>query len=359
MFSTEEKQQYDRHFILDKIGMDGQTKLKKSKVLVIGAGGLGCPILQYLTAAGVGTIGIVDKDTVNRSNLQRQILFTLDDLGKPKARCAAERLQKLNPFVKFEIHEDFLSTENALELFSSYDIIVDGSDNFQTRYLSNDAAVITSKPLIYGAIYKFEGQVSVFNYEDGPTYRCIFPTPPDANSIPNCSEIGVLGVLPGIIGCLQANEVIKIICGLEGVLSGKLLSINSLSLQQNILKFHKSKHAQVEKLLTNYDVFCGIQSADSETEISATHLKNLIIKDEVTLLDVRKAVERSNFNIGGIHIPLHKLQQELAALKDHNPIVVYCEVGQRSLIATKIIQEKYPNKSVQSLTGGLKSWKQL
>lgn len=359
MFSNEEKQQYDRHFILDKIGIAGQTKLKNAKVLVIGAGGLGCPILQYLTAAGVGTIGIVDKDTVNRSNLQRQILFSLEDLNKSKARCAANRLQKLNPFVNFEVYEEFLTTNNAIELFSNYDIIVDGSDNFQTRYLSNDAAVITNKPLVYGAIYKFEGQVSVFNFKEGPTYRCLFPTPPDANSIPNCSEIGVLGVLPGIIGCLQANEVIKIICDLEGVLSGKLLSLHSLSLQQNVLKFSRNKNTKVEKLLSNYDVFCGISTGSSSNEISPNELKDRIGTEDVTLLDVRKNVERSLFHIGGLHIPLHKLQPELDTLAAHNSIIVYCEVGQRSLIATKIIQEKYPNKSIKSLTGGLKAWKQL
>lgn len=358
MFSNEEKQQYDRHFILDKIGTEGQTKLKNSKVLVIGAGGLGCPILQYLTAAGVGTIGIVDKDTVNRSNLQRQILFTIDDLNKPKASCAAQRLQRLNPFVNFEVHLEFLTIENALTLFSQYDIIVDGSDNFQTRYLSNDAAYITKKPLVYGAIYKFEGQVSVFNYDNGPTYRCLFPNPPDANSIPNCSEIGVLGVLPGIIGCLQANEVLKIICGLDGILSGKLLSLNSLSLQQNILKFKKTEIANVSKLLQNYEVFCGIET-DNPLEISANDLQKALANKEITLLDVRKDLERSLFHIGGMHIPLHNLQQQLEDIKDNNPIVVYCQIGQRSLIAAKIILEKYPNKSVQSLTGGITAWKKL
>ena len=262
MFSKEENAQYNRHFILDLIGIKGQKKLKKSKVLVIGAGGLGCPILQYLTAAGVGTIGIIDKDTVDQSNLQRQILFSIDDIGNPKASCAAKRLQQLNPFVTFKTYIEFLSSENALELFSEYDIIVDGSDNFQTRYLSNDAAVLTNKPLVFGAIFKFEGQVSVFNYNNGPTYRCLFPTPPSANSIPNCSDVGVLGVLPGIIGCLQANETLKIICELDEVLSGKLLSFNALNLQQNILKFSKNKDIHITELI-DYDLFCGIEKNNS------------------------------------------------------------------------------------------------
>ena len=355
MFSKEENAQYNRHFILDLIGIKGQKKLKKSKVLVIGAGGLGCPILQYLTAAGVGTIGIIDKDTVDQSNLQRQILFSIDDIGKPKASCAAKRLQQLNPFVTFKTYIEFLSSENALELFSEYDIIVDGSDNFQTRYLSNDAAVLTNKPLVFGAIFKFEGQVSVFNYNNGPTYRCLFPTPPSANSIPNCSDVGVLGVLPGIIGCLQANETLKIICELDEVLSGKLLSFNALNLQQNILKFSKNKDIHITELI-DYDLFCGIEKNNS-IEITSSELKSEIDLQDITLIDVRKKMEREHFNIGGAHIPLHQIQQRLDELKEINNIVLYCQVGQRSILAAKIILEKFPNKNVKSLTGGMEAWK--
>lgn len=355
MFSKEEKSQYNRHFILNDIGVEGQEKLKKSKVLVVGAGGLGCPILQYLTAAGVGTIGIIDGDTVNQSNLQRQILFTVDDIGKPKATCAVNRLQQLNPFVTFKTYIEFLSSKNALHLFSDYDIIVDGSDNFQTRYLTNDAAVLTNKPLVFGAIFKFEGQVSVFNYKNGPTYRCLFPTPPNANSIPNCSEVGVLGVLPGIIGCLQANEVLKIICELEGILNGKLLSFNALNLQQNILNFSKNNNINIEKLI-DYDAFCGIEK-NNPLEITPSELKIEVNKNNITLVDVRKLMEREHFNIGGLHIPLHQLQQSLDKLKEIDTIVLYCQVGQRSLIAAKIILEKFPQKNVKSLTGGIESWK--
>ncbi|MGB2129446.1 MAG: molybdopterin-synthase adenylyltransferase MoeB [Flavicella sp.] len=358
MFTKEENTLYNRHFILDKIGKKGQLKLKKSKVLVIGAGGLGCPILQYLTAAGVGTIGLIDNDTVSRSNLQRQILYTTEDIGKLKTNCAVRRLQQLNPFVNFKTYKALLTVENAIELFSQYDIIVDGSDNFQTRYLSNDAAILTKKPLVYGAIYKFEGQVSVFNYNNGPSYRCLFPTPPSANSIPNCSDIGVLGVLPGIIGTLQANEVLKIICELNGILSGKLLTLNSLSLQQNILQFSKTKNANITKLLDNYAVFCGIET-NSFHEISPKELKEELPTGNFTLLDVRKKIERETFHIGGLHIPLHQLQDQMALLKDIDTIIVYCQVGQRSRIATKILLEKYPNKIIKNLTGGITAWSKL
>ena len=355
MFSKEEKEQYNRHFILDAIRIEGQLKLKKSKVLVVGAGGLGCPILQYLTAAGVGTIGIIDNDVVDRSNLQRQILFSIDDIGKPKATAAAQRLSKLNPFIHFITYIDFLSSENALEIFPEYDIIVDGSDNFQTRYLTNDASVITNKPLVFGAIFKFEGQVSVFNYKDGPTYRCLFPTPPNANSIPNCSEIGVLGVLPGIIGCLQANETIKIICELGDVLSGKLLSLNALNLQQNILKFPKNKNIVINHLI-DYDLFCGIEKENS-LEISNSDFNKYLNIDSISLIDVRKDMEREHFNIGGEHIPLHLLQQKLDIFKELDNIVLYCQVGQRSLIAAKMMLEKFPYKNIKSLRGGIEAWR--
>lgn len=355
MFSTEEKKQYNRHFILDSIGIEGQSKLKNSKVLVVGAGGLGCPILQYLAAAGVGTIGIIDNDTVDQSNLQRQILFTIDDIGKPKATAAADRLKRLNPFIKFNTYISFLSSENALEIFPDYDIIVDGSDTFQTRYLTNDAAVLTHRPLVFGAIFKFEGQVSVFNYKNGPTYRCLFPEPPSANSIPNCSDVGVLGVLPGIIGCLQANETIKIICELGDVLSGKLLSMNALNLQQNILKFPKNPTIEIKELI-DYDIFCGLEKNPS-LEISADELTEKLKKESITLVDVRKLMERENFNIGGKHIPLHQLQQQFEFFKDKHDVILYCQVGQRSLLAAKMLLEKYPNKNIQSLQGGIEAWR--
>ncbi|MFC2127995.1 molybdopterin-synthase adenylyltransferase MoeB, partial [Bacteroidota bacterium] len=350
---SEEKKQYSRHFILNEIGISGQEKLKKAKILVIGAGGLGCPVLQYLTAAGIGTIGIIDNDTVTQSNLQRQILFTYNDIGKPKVLCAKKRLEQINPFIKFNTYQVYLNSENALDLFEQYDIIVDGSDNFQTRYLTNDAAVLSNKPLVFGAIFKFEGQISVFNYKNGPTYRCLFPEPPKANSIPNCSDIGVMGVLPGIVGCYQANEVIKIICGIGEVLSGKLLSLNTLNLQQNLLNFKKNNTIQINKLI-DYAIFCGTE--DKYLEIDSVELKEKLVLENIVLIDVRKTMEREHFNIGGLHIPLHQLQQKLEELKEADNIVFYCQVGQRSLLASKILKEKYPNKKSYSLKGGITSW---
>ncbi|WP_369820320.1 ThiF family adenylyltransferase [Tenacibaculum sp. SG-28] len=255
--STRERKHYDRHLILDKIGEKGQLKLKQAKVLVIGAGGLGCPVLQYLTAAGVGTIGIIDPDVVDQSNLQRQILYTIDDIGASKAVTASKRLSKLNPFVQFTVYQEKLTTKNAISLFEIYDIIVDGSDNFETRYLTNDAAILTDKPLVYGAIFKFEGQVSVFNYNGSATYRCLYPTPPKPETSPNCSEIGVLGVLPGIIGSFQANEVIKIICNIGEVLANKLLIYDTLSMRQVLLKYEKSDAYTVTSLDKDYAFFVG------------------------------------------------------------------------------------------------------
>ncbi|MEI6509301.1 MAG: HesA/MoeB/ThiF family protein, partial [Bacteroidota bacterium] len=234
MLNPHELKRYNRHIILPEIGLEGQQKLKLAKVLVIGAGGLGCPLLQYLAAAGVGTIGVVDSDTVDESNLHRQILYSSNEVGKNKADIAAKKLSELNPFIKITPIVSYLNSENALQLFSDFDIIIDGSDNFATRYLVNDACVILNKPFVSGSIYKFQGQISVFNYHEGPTYRCLYPEPGD---IPNCAEVGVLGVLPGIVGCLMANETIKMIIGNGEVLSGKLLVFDSLTMQFNTFGF--------------------------------------------------------------------------------------------------------------------------
>jgi sulfur-carrier protein adenylyltransferase/sulfurtransferase len=225
--------------------MTGQEKLKAARVLVVGAGGLGCPVLQYLTAAGVGTIGIADFDVVSESNLQRQILYGTADVGQPKAEVARQRLSQLNPFVSFQVHRERLTAQNVREILAAYDLVVDGTDNFPTRYLLNDACVLTDKPLVSGAIFKFEGQVSVFNYQGGPTYRCLFPTPPSPGEVPNCSQVGVMGVLPGIIGSLQANEVIKIITQTGEVLTGKLLLLDTLTLQSRTLKFKRKTHTLI------------------------------------------------------------------------------------------------------------------
>jgi molybdopterin/thiamine biosynthesis adenylyltransferase/rhodanese-related sulfurtransferase len=345
--TKEEKKQYDRHLILDEIGEEGQLKLKQAKVLVIGAGGLGCPVLQYLTAAGVGTIGIIDDDLVTQSNLQRQILYTIDDIGYSKAETAAKRLSKLNPFVNFKVYNEKLTRENSILLFQGYDIIVDGSDNFETRYLTNDAAVIADKPLVYGAIFKFEGQVSVFNYQGSATYRCLYPTPPKPEEVPNCSEIGVLGVLPGIIGSLQANETIKIICEIGVVLVNKLLTYNVLSMNQMVFTFEKEIKTKVVALEKDYDFFCGLTSKE---EISLEDLQKN--KEKYNLLDVREAWERDQFNIGGQHIPLIELTVRKDEIYKDKDLVVYCKSGIRSKKAIDVLIKNNYNRAILNLKGG-------
>ena len=347
--TLEEKKQYDRHLILSEIGKEGQLKLKQAKVLVIGAGGLGCPVLQYLTAAGIGTIGIIDDDVVDQSNLQRQILFSVDDVGKPKARIAANRLSGLNPFVKFDIYSQRLTTKNALELFKKYDVIVDGSDNFSTRYLVNDASVITNKPVVFGSIFKFEGQVSVFNYKQGPTYRCLFPNPPKPNEVPNCSEIGVLGVLPGIIGSLQATEVLKIICNIGSVLSGKLLIYKALSMQQITLSFNKNPSNNITTLENDYQSFCEISN-----EVEEVTFKDYKAQpDKYHLLDVRTYEERETFHIGGTHIPLDELEDRLSEIPKNKPLLVYCKSGMRSKQAIKLLEDLHLKTDLSNLKNGV------
>ncbi|WP_010177847.1 HesA/MoeB/ThiF family protein [Aquimarina agarilytica] len=349
--TSEEKNQYHRHLILDQIGMEGQLKLKQTKVLVIGAGGLGCPVLQYLTAAGVGTIGIIDGDKVDQSNLQRQILYTTDDVGHFKAASAASRLSKLNPFVKFEVFNIFLSTENAIDLFNQFDIIVDGTDNFPTRYLVNDACVLANKPLVFGSIFKFQGQVSVFNYKGSGTYRCLFPTPPAPNSVPNCSDVGVLGVLPGIIGSLQANETIKLIVGIGTPLVDKLLYFDALSLQQQVLQFQKNNDIKVTTLESNYEFFCGVSNTNDMNTISAeAYLKN---KENYHLLDVRTYHEYEDENIGGQHIPLDELDDRMGEIPNSKILVVMCLSGKRSAAAIELLLENNYPKTLLNLDGGI------
>lgn len=353
MLSKEEKIQYSRHILLDEIGLEGQEKLKSAKVLVIGAGGLGCPVLQYLTAAGIGTIGIIDDDVVDQTNLQRQILYTIHDIGKSKAMVASERLSLLNPFVFFKVYNEKLDKDNAIDLFSAYDIIVDGSDNFPTRYLVNDACVLTDTPLVFGSIFKFQGQVSVLNYKNGPTYRCLFPNPPAPGAVLNCSEIGVLGVLPGIIGSLQANEVLKMITGTGEVLIGKLLYFDTLTLQQQLLSFKKNDAIEIDQLEENYDFFCGIQDIEVD-EISVSEVKKNVEKFQ--FLDVRSLSEFKHFNVGGTHIALESLADRVLELNDHKPIVVCCQSGIRSKKAIQIIREKRKDLYLLHLKGGLSNY---
>lgn len=342
-----EKQQYTRHLILEEIGLEGQLKLKRAKVLVIGAGGLGCPILQYLSAAGVGSIGIIDNDVVEQSNLQRQILYTHQDIGKNKAESAFKRLQLLNPYIEFDVYKTRLTKDNALDLFEKYDIVIDGTDNFPTKYLINDAAVLVKKPVVFGSIYKFEGQVSVFNYKNGPTYRCLYPTPSKPSDVPNCSDIGVLGVLPGIIGALQANEVLKIICQIGDVLSEKLLTYNLLTMQQTLFNFKKNDALQIKALANDYEFACGLSKDNLVITLSA--LENQVGK--YNLLDVREDSERKLYNIGGQHIPLGELANRVHEINKDKDIVVYCKSGVRSKRAIEILKEKGLENTLLQLEG--------
>lgn len=341
-----EQEFYSRQILLPQVGEKGQEKLKQAKVLVIGAGGLGCPILQYLNAVGVGTIGVADADTISISNLHRQVLYGVEDVGKLKVEVAKQKLELQNPHTNIEVYQEFLTKENAISLVEKYDIIVDGSDNFTTKYLVNDACILANKPLVFGSISQFEGQVSVFNYKNGATYRCIFPEIPNPEDTPNCSESGVLGILPSVIGSLQANEVIKLILEIGKPLAGKLLIWNALSGQQQILNINKNEKIQVSEL--KEEVF------HCETE---TKLMNRITiqeynenKDNYHLLDVRSKMEYMLRNIKGYHIPLQKIGKRAEEIKDWDkPIVVHCASGMRSAQAIKILKEKYPEKEFYNL----------
>ncbi|ETN95997.1 HesA/MoeB/ThiF family protein [Zhouia amylolytica] len=332
---------YNRHIILSEIGEAGQNKINNARVLVIGAGGLGCPILQYLAAAGVGTLGIIDFDVVDETNLQRQILYGKKTLGINKAIAAKERLKDLNDLITINTYSEPLTYQNAVTLFNQYDIIVDGSDNFETRYLVNDACIISEKPLVYGAIFKFEGQVAVFNHNGGPSYRCLFPSPPPSGSVPNCSEIGVLGVLPGIIGTLQANEVLKIILGIGEQLSGKLLCFNALDNQTTILNVNKSME-QFEKVLNEKPRF-------EQKELSITCDTDMIVSlqeitsfSEVQFIDVRELHEEPKLtgtNI--IQIPLSSLSDQLHKISENRQKIFFCQSGIRSKKALAIAKNHH------------------
>lgn len=363
--TKEELARYSRHLLLSDIGESGQKKLKAAKVLVIGAGGLGCPVLQYLAAAGVGKLGVIDMDVLEESNLQRQILYTVQDVGTNKALAARKRLLNLNPFISIEAYPYALTTENALDLFRAYDLIVDGTDNFATRYMVNDACVITNKPLVYGSIFRFEGQVAVFNYKEGPSYRCLFPEPPAPNEVPNCSEVGVLGVLPGIIGAMQANEALKIILGLGEVLTGKLLVYNALNTQSLVLNINtnhavitKTKELEKEFKTTNYQLFCGMEQATEIIEISAADLAKDLAN--YTIVDVRELWEQPRYTeLAGINIPLPRLLLSADQIPKNKPVVVICAKGIRSKIAIQQLQEQLGYTNLKNLTGGIKNWNAL
>ncbi len=371
MLNKEEISRYSRHLLLPEIGTIGQGKLKNAKVLVIGAGGLGCPVLLYLTAAGVGKIGIVDFDTVDESNLQRQILYAVEDIGKYKAIVAADKLFKQNPFVKFTVYNLQVNNQNALDIIKNFDIIIDGTDNFATRYLINDACVLLNKPLIYGAVYRFEGQVSVFNFKDrkginGPTYRCVFPEPPSPESAPNCSEIGVLGVLPGIIGTMQANEAIKLITGIGEPLSGKLLLLNALTMSFTTIDVSYNKEsikntpANVEEFLKmDYNYFCGSHKhTDGIKDITAKELISLLDKKEkLQLLDVREPGELPVVTeLEDLQIPLGDIKEQTNKISRDKKVIVFCRSGARSKQAITLLQNDFGFNNLYNLEGGVIQW---
>jgi len=376
--SSDELQRYSRHLTLPAFGKEGQEKLKNASVLLVGAGGLGSPAAMYLAAAGVGRIGLVDFDEVEASNLQRQILYGTNDVGRPKLEAASERLNDLNPHVDIEAHEVRLTSENALDIIDDYDVVADGTDNFPTRYLVNDACVMTGTPNVYASIYRFEGQVSVFATDDGPCYRCLYEEPPPPGLVPSCAEGGVLGILPGFIGTLQATEVIKLLADLGEPLIGRLLMVDALSMNFRTLNVPRNPDCPVcgndpsVTELIDYEAFCGIPQDDASTngttdadvtddavpEITVHDLKQRRdAEDAPFVLDVREPYEADIASIGADQlIPVDQLDERLSELeaRPDEEIVVHCRSGSRSETATRLLREKGYDAS--NLKGGILAW---
>lgn len=366
--SNAEVARYSRHLIMPEVGMEGQLKLKAASVLCIGAGGLGSPVALYLAAAGVGRIGIVDFDVVDYSNLQRQIIHGTPDVGRPKLDSARDRLEAINPEITVVTHDVALSSANALELLSGYDIIVDGTDNFPTRYLVNDACVILGKPNVYGSIFRFEGQVSVFATKDGPCYRCLYPEPPPPGLVPSCAEGGVLGILPGVIGTIQATEAVKLIIGAGEPLIDRFMIYDALRMRFRELKLKRDPECPVcgdsptVTELIDYEQFCGITPAvGSETsdgdDATVEDLKSRLDADDgVFVLDVREPQEFDICRIpGSTLIPLGDLPQRLTELEGHDDMIVHCKSGARSAKAVKLLREAGFSKA-KNLRGGILAW---
>lgn len=363
--SSEELRRYNRHLVLDGFGVQGQEKLRASKILVVGAGGLGCPALLYLAAAGIGKLGIVDGDQVELSNLQRQVLYNESDLGKPKAIAAAERLREKNSTIEINAFNIRMSSSNAMEIIEGYDIVIDATDNLQTRYLINDACVLSDKPFIYGSILRFEGQVGVFNLRttDGfsANYRDVFPVPPDASAMPNCEQAGVIGVIPGIIGSFQANEAIKIAAGLEGVLTDKLLIFDCLTMEQTIIKIKNLNSRKQINRLIDYDAFCNAVSAKTKNtpmkEITVQELKELIDSGaDFQLIDVREPHEYDICNIGGELIPQGDIPDNVDKISKDKKVVVHCRSGARSGNMVQWLEANENMTNLYNLKGGILAW---
>jgi adenylyltransferase/sulfurtransferase len=365
-FSKEELARYNRHIIIPEFGLESQQKLKAAKVLVVGSGGLGSPVLLYLAAAGVGTIGIVDFDVVDDSNLQRQILFGVESVGLPKVEAAKQRLQALNPHIEIRLYNEQLTSKNALDIIRDYDVVADGTDNFPTRYLVNDACVLTGKPNVYASIFQFEGQVSVFNYKNtggqaGPNYRDLYPTPPPPGLVPSCAEGGVLGVLPGIIGSMQASEVIKVITGVGETLSGRFFIFDALNFETRTFKISKRADNPISGTnptineLIDYEQFCGMKAVEKPVkEISVKDLYDWQVRGEkFQLIDVREPHEYDIVNIGAELIPLSTVSANAGRIDRDRKVVVHCKMGGRSAKAIRELEEKYGFENLFNLKGGI------
>jgi len=365
--SNDEILRYSRHLIMPEVGMEGQLKLKRARVLCIGAGGLGSPLTLYLSAAGVGTLGIVDFDVVDFTNLQRQIVHRTEDVGRKKLDSAADTLRAINSNVEIRKFETRLSSANALELFREFDIIVDGTDNFPTRYLVNDACVLSGKPNVYGSIFRFEGQASVFATQEGPCYRCLYPEPPPPGLVPSCAEGGVLGILPGLVGVIQATETIKLILGAGEPLIGRLLLVDALAMRFRELKLRKNPDCPVcgvnptVKELIDYNQFCGIRGEEAAARTTMADMtveelkKRLDQGDDLFVLDVREPHEYQICNLGGYLIPLNDLPKRVSELDSSREIVVHCKMGGRSAKAADFLRQSGFSK-VHNLAGGINAW---
>src|SRR5437868_549792 len=365
--TPEEIERYKRHLVLREVGGQGQQKLKGAKVLVIGAGGLGSLLLSCLAAAGVGTLGVVNFDVVDFTNLQRQIIHSTADVGRRKLDSAEERVRGINPFVNVEKFEERLTSANALALFRQFDVIVDGTDNFPTRYLVNDACVLTGKPNVYGSIFRFEGQASIFATKEGPCYRCLYPEPPPPGLVPSCAEGGVLGILPGLVGIIQATEAIKLILGAGDPLIGRLLLIDALAMKFRELKLRKNpdcpacgKNPTITKLI-DYEEFCGIRDEEAPAEVTTDEIeveelkKRLDRGDDIYVLDVREPHEYDICNIGGHLIPLGELPNRVNELDTSKEIIAHCRSGVRSAKAVNFLPQA-GFKKVHNLAGRILAW---
>ena len=365
--NNDEILRYSRHVIMPEVGIEGQLKLKRARVLCVGAGGLGSPLTLYLAAAGVGTLGIVDFDVVDFTNLQRQVIHGTSDVGRKKLDSAEDTLREINPNVEIRKFETRLTSANALEIFREFDIIADGTDNFPTRYLVNDACVLSGKPNVYGSIFRFEGQASVFAAKDGPCYRCLYPEPPPPGMVPSCAEGGVLGILPGLIGVIQATETIKLILGSGEPLIGRLLMVDALGMRFRELKLRKNLDCPVcganptVKKLIDYNQFCGIRGEEaaaptSMTDISVEELKQRLDRgDNLFVLDVREPHEYQICNLGGHLIPLNDLPKRVGELDASREIVVHCKLGGRSATAVDFLRQSGFSR-VHNLAGGIQAW---